>query len=141
MQMNGCPHGRHTTAGDPHQIPVRRIVLIHLEGSRNRAALLTQASEVGTQGVLCEVLLPETGRQERDLEGGRDIDTLQHIDEGDRGIDLPLLNRTRPCARLVVPLSLPRLCLYLSSLGSVGRLMQTIPERMANAAYHHLCRI
>ena len=50
-------------------------------------ALLTDAIEVGAQRVVCEVLLPQAGREELDFQGGMGIDALEHIDQIDVGID------------------------------------------------------
>ena len=51
--------------------------------SGQRRALLTEAIEVRTEGILSEVLFPQAGREEMDVEGGMGIDPLEHIDEVD----------------------------------------------------------
>ena len=42
-------------------------------------SLLTEAIKFGAQRVLCEVLLPETRREEVDLKGGMDINAWEDI--------------------------------------------------------------
>jgi hypothetical protein len=49
--------------------------------------LLTDAIQIGTQGLVSEVALPQAGRKEVDLLGGMGIDALEHIDQIDVGID------------------------------------------------------
>jgi hypothetical protein len=48
---------------------------------------LTQAIEVGTKRVVCEMLLPQTGSEEMDIKGGMRVDTLEDIDQVDIGVD------------------------------------------------------
>jgi len=48
---------------------------------------LTEPIEIGAQGSVREVLLPQPGCEEMDVKGGMGIDALEHIDEVDIGID------------------------------------------------------
>jgi hypothetical protein len=51
--------------------------------SGQTATLLTAAIEIRAQRVLREVLFPEAGGQEMDVEGRMGIDALEHIGEVD----------------------------------------------------------
>jgi hypothetical protein len=55
--------------------------------AEQETVLLTDAIEIGAQGMVGEVLLPQTGRQELDFQRGMSIDALQYIHQVDIRID------------------------------------------------------
>ena len=56
-------------------------------GNGQGTVLLTDAIEIGAQGVVREVLFPQAWGEEVDLQGGMGIDALPDIDQIDIGID------------------------------------------------------
>lgn len=71
-RTSGCPTGRQEGGAQEGQ---------------GGAALVTDAIEIGAQRMVGEVVFPEAGSQELDLQRGMRIDALEHIHQIDVGSD------------------------------------------------------